>query len=148
MNFQANIISQMENGYRIWTFSGNMLSDTPIEAFKQFLWRPRPPTLLSKEEQRNIRRNLREYSREFEEMDKEMEEGANAAVIDMRRRLYSEWYAWIKNEKEDVKEEREEFGIPDPLELAELQRTKSLGEDEQVVEEVAEEVIEETEEFA
>lgn len=138
----------MENGYRLWTFSGNPLSDTPIEAFKQFLWRPRPPTLLSKEEQRNIRRTLREYSREFEEMDKEMEEGANAAVIELRRRLYSEWYAWVKSEKEEVNEEREEFGIPDPAEEAELERVKSTGEEAQVVEEVMEEVIEETEEFA
>ena len=138
----------MENGYRIWTFSGNLLSDTPIEAFKQFLWRPRPPTLLSKEEQRNIRRNLREYSREFEEMDKELEEGANAAVIEMRRRLYSEWYAWVRSEQDEVREEREEFGIPDPAEEAELERTRSMGEEEQVVEEVAEEVVEETEEFA
>jgi translation initiation factor 3 subunit B len=138
----------MENGYRIWTFSGNLLTDTPIEAFKQFLWRPRPPTLLSKEEQRNIRRTLREYSREFEEMDKEMEEGANAAVIDLRRRLYREWYAWVQNEREDVREERQEFGIPDPAEQAELERVRSAGDEEQVVEEVAEEVVEETEEFA
>jgi translation initiation factor 3 subunit B len=139
----------MENGYRIWTFSGNLLSDTPIEAFKQFLWRPRPPTLLSKEEQRNIRRTLREYSREFEEADKEMEEGANAAVIELRRRLYSEWYAWVQNEREDVQEERVEFGIVDPVAEAELERVKSEGGDEeQVVEEVAEEVVEETEEFA
>jgi translation initiation factor 3 subunit B len=138
----------MENGYRIWTFSGNLLTDTPIEAFKQFLWRPRPPTLLSKEEQRNIRRTLREYSREFEEMDKEMEEGANAAVIDLRRRLYREWYAWVQNEREDVREERQEFGIPDPAEQAELERVRRAGDEEQVVEEVAEEVVEETEEFA
>jgi translation initiation factor 3 subunit B len=138
----------MENGYRIWTFSGNLLTDTPVEAFKQFLWRPRPPTLLSKEEQRNIRRTLREYSREFEEMDKEMEEGANAAVIDLRRRLYREWYAWVQNEREDVREERQEFGIPDPAEQAELERVRSAGDEEQVVEEVAEEVVEETEEFA
>lgn len=139
----------MENGYRIWTFSGNLLSDTPIEAFKQFLWRPRPPILLSKEEQRNIRRTLREYSREFEEADKEMEEGANAAVIELRRRLYSEWYAWVQSEREDVREERVEFGVVDPVEEAELERVKSHGEEqEEVVEEVAEEVVEETEEFA
>jgi translation initiation factor 3 subunit B len=78
-----------------------------------------------------------------------MEEGANAAVIELRRRLYSEWYAWVQNEREDVQEERVEFGIVDPVAEAELERVKSEGGDEeQVVEEVAEEVVEETEEFA
>jgi len=111
------------------------------------LWRPRPATLLSKDEQRAIRRNLRDYSKEFDELDKEMEEGANQAVIDARRRLYMEWYSWVQQEKELLKEEREELGVPDPESELKLQRTRSLETDgEKVVEEVVEEVIEETEE--
>jgi translation initiation factor 3 subunit B len=138
----------MENGYRIWTFYGTLLSDYPTEKFKQLLWRPRPPTLLSKEEQRTIRRNLREYSKEFDELDKEMEEGANQAVIDARRRLYMEWYSWVQHEKELLAEEREALGLKDPEEELALQRTRSVeGEGEKVVEEVIEEVLDETEEI-
>lgn len=137
----------MENGYRLWTFSGQILKESPVEKFKQLLWRPRPPTLLSREEQKKVRRNLRDYSREFDEMDKEMEEGANLAVIEARRRLYSEWYAWLEQELEDVKAEREDLGLPDPEEELDLERTKSAKEGEETVEEVVEEVIEETEEF-
>ena len=137
----------MENGYRVWTFYGQLLSEAPTEKFKQLLWRPRPATLLSKDEQRAIRRNLRDYSKEFDELDKEMEEGANQAVIDARRRLYMEWYSWVQQEKELLKEEREELGVPDPESELKLQRTRSLETDgEKVVEEVVEEVIEETEE--
>ena len=136
----------MENGYRIWTFYGTLLSEHPTEKFKQLLWRPRPPTFLTKEEQRTIRRNLREYSREFDEVDKEMEEGANAAVIDARRRLYVEWYSWIQQEKEYLQEEREELGLADPEE-EEISRMKSgEAEAEKVVEESVEEVLDETEE--
>ncbi|KAK5050948.1 Translation initiation factor 3 subunit b [Exophiala bonariae] len=139
---------QMENGFRLWTFYGQMLSENPTEKFKQFLWRPRPPTVLSKDEQRNIRRTLREYSKEFDELDKEMEEGANAAVIEARRRLYQEWYSWVREEKERLREDREELGLPDPEEELKLQRTRSADVDsEKVVEEVIEEVIEETEEI-
>lgn len=138
----------MENGYKMWTFSGQPLAEAPTEKFKQLLWRPRPPTVLSKEEQRTIRRNLREYSKEFDELDKELEEGANLAVIEARRRLYMEWYSWVAQEKELLKEEREELGLPDPESELRLQRTKSLEADgEKVVEEVVEEVIEETEEI-
>jgi translation initiation factor 3 subunit B len=137
----------MENGYRIWTFHGTLLSEHPTEKFKQLLWRPRPTTLLSKEEQRTVRRNLREYSREFEELDKEMEEGANQAVIDARRRLFMEWYSWVTQERELLAEEREELGIKDPDEELALQRTKSVEtQGEKVVEESVEEVLDETEE--
>lgn len=59
-----------------------------------------------------------------------------------------EWYSWVIQEKELLKEEREELGLPDPESELQLQRTKSLEADgEKVVEEVVEEVIEETEEI-
>jgi translation initiation factor 3 subunit B len=141
----------MENGYRMWTFSGTLLAEQPTEKFKQLHWRPRPPTLLSKEEQRTVRRNLREYSREFEEIDREMEESADQAVIESRRRLYAEWYSWVRDEKEMLAEDRQELGKPDPEEeQLKRQRTKSADGTqggEQVVEEVVDEVIEETEEI-
>ena len=138
----------MENGYHLYTFSGTLLADVPTEKFKQLLWRPRPPTLLSKDDQRTIRRNLREYSKEFDELDKELEEGANIAIVEHRRMLYQEWYSWVERELEDVRDEREELGLSDPNEELELQRTKSIAsEGDQVVEEVFDELVEETEEF-
>ena len=142
----------MENGYRIWTFSGTMLAEQPTEKFKQLHWRPRPPTLLSKEEQRTVRRNLREYSREFDEIDREQEESADQAVVEARRRLYSEWFGWVREQKELLAEQREELGKPDPEE-EQMKRVRTKSADgtqqaeEQVVEEVVDEVIEETEEI-
>lgn len=139
----------MENGYHMYTFSGVLLSENPIEKFKQLIWRPRPPTLLSKEEQRNIRRNLREYSRDFDEEDKYAVDIANTAIVEERRRFLEEWLAWVEREKEYVKQEREELGLPDPEEVLELQRTRSAASgEEHVVEELIEDVIEESEEFA
>ena len=139
----------MENGYHMHTFSGVLLTEQPIEKFKQLLWRPRPPTLLSKEEQRTIRRNLREYSREFDEEDRYAVDIANTQIVEERRRLLEEWYSWVERETEDVKDEREELGKPDPVEELALSRTKSAAsESEQVVEEYFEDVIEESEEFA
>jgi translation initiation factor 3 subunit B len=41
---------QGENGYVIWDFKGQQLCRKQMDRFKQFLWRPRPPTLLGKEQ--------------------------------------------------------------------------------------------------
>ena len=131
------------------TFSGNTLSENPTEKFKQFAWRPRPPTLLSKEEQKQVRKNLREYSKEFDEEDKYAVDIANTAVVETRKRVLSEWLAWIRREYELQMEEKEAFGLPADADSPKLAKDAPVdGEDkgDTVVEEIVEEIIEETEE--
>jgi uncharacterized protein with WD repeat len=50
-------LAQLENGYAIWDFRGQEIMKHIRDRFKQFIWRPRPPTLLSKEKQKQIRKN-------------------------------------------------------------------------------------------
>jgi translation initiation factor 3 subunit B len=134
----------MENGYHLYDFKGEQLREEPVEKFKQWIWRPRPPSLLTKEEQKAIRKNLREYSKVFDEEDKDRGASADAAVVEHRRRLLSEWLAWREYTIEEVKAERRERGLPeDPLEG--LLKKTDEGED-QVIEEIVEEIVEETEE--
>ncbi|KAF3926348.1 hypothetical protein AA313_de0202185 [Arthrobotrys entomopaga] len=131
----------MENGYHMWDFKGVSLREDHIERFKQFTWRPRPPTLLSKEQQKQIRKNLREYSRQFDEEDLIMESEASATIIEARRRLLEEWRAWRSKVEKELAEEREDAGLP-PFGVED---DKDL-EDAAVIEEIVEEVIEEKEE--
>jgi translation initiation factor 3 subunit B len=141
----------MENGYHIYDFRGEPLREEAIEKFKQFAWRPRPPTLLSKEEQKQIRKNLREYSRVFEQEDTERISSADVAVVEARRRLLNEWYAWRESTEEELAEERAALGLPENP-VAELleKKTPAAAEggekEEQVIEEIMEEVLEESEE--
>ena len=139
----------MENGYHLYDFRGEQLREEPIEKFKQWQWRPRPATLLSKEEQKQIRKNLREYSRVFEQEDAERGASADLAVVEERRRLLDEWYAWRAEIEGELAEERADRGLPDDP-AAELIRLKAaqttLAEEEQVIEEIVEEVLEEHEE--
>ncbi len=41
---------QTDNGYMLWDFKGQLLHKRAMERTKQVLWRPRPPTLLSKDQ--------------------------------------------------------------------------------------------------
>lgn len=141
----------MENGYHLYDFKGELLREEHIDKFKQWQWRPRPPTLLTKEEQKQVRKNLREYSRIFEQEDAERISSADVAVVEHRRRLLREWHAWRAAMEEEVAEERAALGLPkDPV--AELLQAKTVeavaqGGEEQVIEEIMEEVLEETEEI-
>lgn len=136
----------MENGYHLYDFKGELLREEHIDKFKQFAWRPRPPTLLSREEQKQIRKNLREYSKDFDEQDRIDEDKERGAVVEERRRLLSEWLAWREREREDLAEERRELGLDvDEQEAEESKEEKEGGA--KVVEEIMEEVLDETEEI-
>jgi translation initiation factor 3 subunit B len=130
----------MENGYHMYDFRGQLLREEGIEHFKQLIWRPRPPTLLSKEEQAEIRKNLRNYSKIFDEQDLAKKNTANRQVVEERRRLLQEWLAWRESMIEMLKEEGAEI---------ELNGGKIKSEDDEgaeEIEEIVEEIIEENEE--
>ncbi|KAL9076779.1 MAG: hypothetical protein Q9161_000764 [Pseudevernia consocians] len=135
----------MENGYHLYDFKGELLREEHIEKFKQLSWRPRPPTLLSRDEQKTIRKNLREYSKDFEEQDRIEEDKEKGAIVEERRRIMSEWLAWREKEEEELKAERRELGLKEDIE-----EEKADGKDEEgaVVEEIMEEVLDEVEEIA
>ena len=60
----------MDNGYNIWSFQGKLLKEEKKDAFYQFLWRPRPRSLLSDEEYAEVVKNLKKYEKRFNEMDR------------------------------------------------------------------------------
>lgn len=128
------MIIQLENGYAIWDFKGQELEKHILDRFKQFIWRPRPRTLLTREQQRKIRKNLREYSRAFDEEDAAEESNVSAELIALRKRLVDEWNAWRLRCKKELLEERGQ---------------KESHHDEEEKEEIevwVDEVIEQTEE--
>ena len=123
-----------------------MLREEHIDKFKQFLWRPRPVTMLSREAQKQIRRNLREYSRDFEEEDRIADDKEKGAVVEERRRLLQEWLAWRAETIEEVREEREELGLPEEEDEGSAP-AEANGESAKVEEMIVEEVIDEQEEI-
>ncbi|KAJ6604757.1 eukaryotic translation initiation factor eIF2A-domain-containing protein [Mycena vulgaris] len=91
----------LENGYAIWDFRGQEIIKQIQDRFKQFIWRPRPRTLLTKDQQRQVRKNLREYSRAFDEEDAAEESNVSAELVALRKRLVDEWNAWRMRSKAD-----------------------------------------------
>lgn len=135
----------MENGYHLYDFRGTLLREEPLEQFKQWAWRPRPERLLSKEEMKSVRKNLREWSKQFDEQDMAKKNTANRAVVEQRRRALDEWLAWRERSEAELREEREDLGLDDYS--AEEQAIINDDEEGTFVEEVVEEIVEETEEI-
>ena len=133
----------MEPGFAIYDFRGHEIFKQQVDKLKQVIWRPRPRSLLSRDDVKKVRRNLRESSRVFEEQDALEESNVSAELIAHRRRLVDEWNSWRRSEKERLEQEREAQGKKIPRALANALGLNTANEE--VTQEV-EEVLEETEE--
>ncbi|KAK9824494.1 hypothetical protein WJX72_010811 [[Myrmecia] bisecta] len=97
-------IHQMENGYNIWLFNGELLYRTPKERFYQYLWRPRQPTLLTPEQERDILKNLKQRTKRFEEEDEALALESDAGLVAMRKKLMKDWEDWLESKREWIEQ--------------------------------------------
>ena len=101
--------TQNDNGLTVWTLAGQELANQNIAGLKQFLWRPRPNTILPLAMQKKIKKNLKIYAKEFEEEDLLMSNKASTEVQDKRKSqlaAYKSLMAKFEQFKVDEKEER------------------------------------------
>jgi translation initiation factor 3 subunit B len=131
---------RIETGYCLWDFRGKLIYKKLMERFYEALWRPRPPTLLNKEKQKEIRKNIKEFSREFEELDDMLRNQMSLETIEERRKLADEWRKFIQTCEEKYLEEHDARAILRGYE-------SNDEEDYEMTEEIIEELINETTEY-
>ncbi|WFD31262.1 Translation initiation factor 3 subunit b [Malassezia sp. CBS 17886] len=133
----------MEHGYAVWDFRGNELQKHVLEHFKQILWRPRPRTLLSKEDQKRVRRNLRDFAHVFDEEDQAAESSQALAHREEYQQMVNDWKAWRRHNREQIALAKRELGA----QLTDTSAHQLQKESTEEVQEWVEEVLEETEEL-
>ncbi|KAI8811782.1 eukaryotic translation initiation factor eIF2A-domain-containing protein [Cladochytrium replicatum] len=134
---------QNDTGFCIWSFAGQNLVRQNVATLKQFLWRPRPPTLLSKDQMKNIKKKLKDYSTVFDKVDAKAANQLSQEAADKMRRLWNEWQEYRARCAEDYERDYEArvelFGFdPDK---------PPQNEEEEALQEYVEEVVEEFEEI-
>ncbi|KAL1494447.1 hypothetical protein ABEB36_010045 [Hypothenemus hampei] len=78
---------KVDTGYWMWSFQGKILKRVNLERFAQILWRPRPPTLLSEKQQKEIKKHLKKYYAQFESKDRMRQSKASKELIEKRAAL-------------------------------------------------------------
>ncbi|MCL7043386.1 hypothetical protein MKW94_015473 [Papaver nudicaule] len=99
-------IREMENGFNIWSFNGKLLYRHSRDHFYQFLWRPRPASLLTAEKEEEISKNLKRYSKKYEIEDQEVGAQLSEQDREKRRKLQESWESWIMQWKQMHDEEK------------------------------------------
>ncbi len=90
----------MDNAYWLWSFQGRILKRVALDKFCQLQWRPRPPTLLSSQQVKDIKKTLKKFSTQFEVKDRLKMSKASKELVEKRRKLMQE-YEDIKRRKQD-----------------------------------------------
>ncbi|CAN6319117.1 unnamed protein product [Urochloa humidicola] len=98
-------VHEMENGFQIWSFNGKHLYKVSKDHFYQFMWRPRPPSLLTPEKEEEILKNLKKYSKKYEQEDQDAFNQLSEQERKRRTQLQEEWDSWVAKWKQ-IHEER------------------------------------------
>jgi len=99
--------NNIDNGYTIYTFKGNLVHRFLKDRFYQFLWRPRPPSLLSRDQEKELRKNLPKYAERYKKEDA----GNSRVILDEqnleKQRLFQEYLDMLKHNQEIYNEQRD-----------------------------------------
>lgn len=82
---------QMENGFMLWDFKGDLISRQNQPRFTAFSWRPRPRTLLSKSQIKEIKKNMKVLSAKYESEDAKSQEQSNTSATESKKKILEEW---------------------------------------------------------
>ncbi|KAJ7372582.1 translation initiation factor eIF-3b like protein [Desmophyllum pertusum] len=85
---------KVDNGYYIWSFQGKLLQRHALDQFCQLLWRPRPPSLLTDADIKNIKKDIKKFQRMFEIKDRMSQSRASKELIERRRRKMKDFQGY------------------------------------------------------
>jgi len=99
----------MDSGYKIWNMHGQCLQTVPVESLYQAMWRPRPPTLLSKDHVANIKKQLKaKYWGQFTAEDEQARVVVATGQSQNRNNLRKKWNDYRASREKEYGEERAE----------------------------------------
>lgn len=79
--------NRKDNGYVIWSLYGKELVNTAVDKLYQFVWRPRPASLLTASEEKKARKDLKNLRERYEKEDKEMRANVSSGNAARRKQL-------------------------------------------------------------
>lgn len=128
-----------DNAYWVWSFNGRLIRKQPMAGFCQFLWRPRPPTLLSAEKIAEIKKNLKNYSNQFDLKDKAATNLVSRTLQEKRKKLVSEFEAYRKTKKQAYEVMKQELRVlrdgasADNIQIVKVEEVEILIKEESTV---------------
>jgi len=121
-----------ETGYNLYNFQGKVLMQVMKERFYEFLWRPRPKSLLPEKRQDYIKRNMAKFAENLEKEDKEIkavEKARKQKIRGDKREAFEAIISKLRNRYNTEAAQRAALGV-------EEEKEEDIERQEEWVEEV------------
>ncbi|UYV80643.1 EIF3B [Cordylochernes scorpioides] len=93
-----------DNGFRVWSSRGEVIRKCNEAKMCQFLWRPRPKSLLSEEKNNEIKKNLKNYSKQFVLRDRLAKSKMDREMFEKKSKLLEEFEGFRQKKKQELEE--------------------------------------------
>lgn len=106
--YVSHYYQKLENGFSMWSFIGKNLYNEAKEKFFQFLWRPRPPTLLSVDEEKEIEKKWPLIAEQYRKEDEEKRKARSTEKKNRKKKQREEFDKYMAERLKEYDSEREQ----------------------------------------
>lgn len=134
---------QSDNAFIVSDFKGVQLCKVNMPKMSWAAWRPRPKSMLTREQQKAIKKNLKAYSERFEQEDRIAADSSLSSAASHRANLLSSWAAFkmrTKERSDSRRHLRESILNSGNMHKHQQQRVEIEGWEEEVIEEKEENI--------
>lgn len=97
---------KIENAYIISNFQGRQLQKQVFEKLYKFSWRPRPATLLSAEQIKEIKKNLKQYSERYNALDSSRQKIVSQEELEKRKKMMADFSTFRRTAAKRLAEQK------------------------------------------
>ncbi|VDO53876.1 unnamed protein product [Schistosoma margrebowiei] len=90
----SSFYQKNDNAIWFWNCVGRCLYKMNLRGIRTFIWRPRPPTLLSAEQLQAIKKNMAKYNSQLANEDRMLASKASRELLEKRQKLLTEFNIW------------------------------------------------------
>lgn len=90
----------------MYNFQGKAINKVPFDRLYKLSWRPRPPTPLTPEQIKEVKKNLKQYSEKYNAADRLYMSRVSKELLDKRRNLYDHFQGFRNRAEKRFREAR------------------------------------------
>ncbi|VEL22415.1 unnamed protein product [Protopolystoma xenopodis] len=96
-SYVSSFYQKNDNGIIFWNCIGRQTHRMQLNFLKTFVWRPRPPSLLSAEQLQELKKSMHKYSERFRKEDIMLASKASRELIERQQKLATSYAEWRKS---------------------------------------------------
>lgn len=106
VTYVSNWNYKIENAYHLYNFQGRLLHKSNFDKLYKFSWRPRPASLLTADQIKEIRKNIKTYGEKYSSADAKRLKAVSKELLEKRRKMMDDFSRFRRDTARRLNEQR------------------------------------------